>query len=228
MKIAIIPSNQGGIEESIMVPVGVACVAELVAVGVDAKLFDDAAPVTGETARLASLRAMIDRVNAWGADYAVSPHSNADGGSKRVNGILNLVYSDRTRDWATQLGTDYAEHAGYVWEGAKTPAEIGRGSLMFLSRTRMPAVIVEIGAWDTATELSLIRGQEQRLGSLLAHSIVRSLGLDVETEHPSASGLFVGDVAGRFNWGGGVTRETVDLIMARHIRRDHKGEADWL
>jgi len=188
LKLALVPSDQSGVEQPLattIATVTVSCLRRVYAV--DARLFLNTAPTNDYVG-------LTKAVNNWGAEWAVHVHSNADGGSTRVNGIMGLCYSDRTRAWVQHICMRLASSLSMAYEGTRTPAEIGRGSLYALSASTMPSAIVEIGAWDTAAELDMLKSRMPEIGAKLADAIAASLGIKQATPLPQEDPMSIDNV----------------------------------
>ena len=83
--------------------------------------------------------------NNSNADLFVSIHRNAMPTPGSASGVETLVYSDRglAREVARNINTNL-EQVGFVNRGV-----IERPNLVVLKRTRMPAVLVEVGFIDS-------------------------------------------------------------------------------
>ena len=100
-----------------------------------------------------SLRERVEMANAWGADYFLSIHVNANV-NPAINGTEAYVY--RKNSEAYYLGDDIVKEIVRRL-GTKNNGVYARPSLYVLRRTNMPAVLIElayISNYEDATLLS--------------------------------------------------------------------------
>lgn len=92
------------------------------------------------TSNATSLAARVNAANAWGADYFISIHCNANE-NPAINGSEVYVYRDPST--AASLARDVLD--GIVARmGTKDNGVRVNSSLYVLRRTRMPAILVEL------------------------------------------------------------------------------------
>lgn len=103
-----------------------------------------------------SLHERVDMANAWGADYFLSIHVNANV-NPQVNGTEAYVYSENSPSY--YLGVDIVNEIVRRL-GTKNNGVIARPSLYVLRRTQMPAVLIEL-AYISNYEDSLLLANEQ-------------------------------------------------------------------
>lgn len=94
------------------------------------------------TSNSSSLTARVNEANAWGADIFLSLHTNA-AANPAASGSEALIYS-RSSEVARELAEDILEELNLV-TGLRNRGVIERPGLYVLKRTRMPAVLVEMG-----------------------------------------------------------------------------------
>ncbi len=87
-----------------------------------------------------SLRERVNMANAWGADYFISIHVNANV-NPAINGTESYVYAAETPSY--YLGQDIVQEI-VRRVGTKNNGTYVRPSLYVLRRTQMPAVLVEL------------------------------------------------------------------------------------
>ena len=120
-----------------------------------------------------SLRARVDEANAWGADYFVSIHTNASV-EKSANGTEVLVYSQpsTSADLAEDILRDLTEITGLASRGVKS-----RPGLYVLRKTKMPAVLVELGFISNPNDAQKMRDNPSLFARGIYQGILDFLGL---------------------------------------------------
>lgn len=88
-----------------------------------------------------SLKTRVDMANGWGADYFVSIHSNYNS-NPNINGSEVYVYQEYSQAWylANDVLTKLVETAGTKDNRVRV-----NPSLYVLRKTKMPAILVELG-----------------------------------------------------------------------------------
>lgn len=105
------------------------------------------------TSNSSSLTERVREANAWGADLFLSLHTNAAANTS-ASGSEALIYSRRSTV-AYNLATDILEQLNLV-TGLRNRGVIERPGLYVLKRTRMPAVLVEMGFISNAYDAELM------------------------------------------------------------------------
>ena len=100
-----------------------------------------------------SVTERVRQANAWGADIFVSLHTNAST-NPNANGAEALIY-DRSANEAYNLAEDILEEMTLV-TGVRNRGIVERPGLYVLRRTRMPAVLVEMGFISNASDADLM------------------------------------------------------------------------
>lgn len=110
--------------------------------------------------------------NAVGADYFVSLHRNSSPYPNQYTGVESLVYS-RYGDAARLADSINArlEQVGFANRGIEE-----RPELAVLRRTRMPAVIVEVGFINTDADNRLFTERFDDVAQVIAAGILEVLG----------------------------------------------------
>ena len=106
------------------------------------------------TSNATSLAARVNDANSWGADYFVSLHTNASDNSA-VSGTETLAYSRDTRGYglAQAIQKNVVAVTGLPDRGVKL-----RPGLYVLRKTRMPAVLAELGFITNPGDAALLSG----------------------------------------------------------------------
>lgn len=115
--------------------------------------------------------------NNSNADLFVSIHRNAMPTPGSASGVETLVYSDRglAGEVARNINANL-EQVGFVNRGV-----IERPNLVVLKRTRMPAVLVEVGFIDSETDNELLDSRFDEVASAIANGILESIEEPKET-----------------------------------------------
>lgn len=119
-----------------------------------------------------------DMANAWGADLFISLHLNADRdadapGDYEAGGEEILVYNlnSPAADVALRMAGAMDELVPGAFRGVKAYP-----GLTVLKRTKMPALLLELGFVDNRTEGSILADDPQRAASIVAHALMSALG----------------------------------------------------
>ena len=120
------------------------------------------------TSNSSSLTARVREANAWGADIFISLHTNASV-NPGANGAEALIYS-KENEVAFNLATDILEELTLV-TGLRSRGVIERPGLYVLKKTKMPAVLVEMGFITNPEEAELMANSPE----LFARGIYRGI-----------------------------------------------------
>lgn len=115
-----------------------------------------------------SLRARVDDANAWGADAFISIHTNASD-RPAATGVEAFAYAKPSV--AFELGSDILS-ALSAETGLRNRGMKIRPGLYVLRRTRMPAVLVEVGFITNPSDAALMDGEPERFARGIYNGIV--------------------------------------------------------
>ena len=109
--------------------------------------------------------------NAVNADYFVSIHRNASPYPNQYTGVETLVYNryGEAARLAENINTRL-ERVGYTNQGVNE-----RQNLVVLNRTRMPAVLVEVGFINTDADNQLLDARFQETARAIADGILATV-----------------------------------------------------
>lgn len=127
------------------------------------------------------LKARTDKANAWGADLYFSVHHNAGINGGTGGGIVAITYTKVdaiTSDWQKAFYDALIQHTGLKGNRAKGQ-EMAKMNLHVCRETRMPAVLVELGFMDSATDVPIILTEKfaEQCATAIVEVIVRKGGL---------------------------------------------------
>ena len=120
-----------------------------------------------------SLSLRVQDANSWGADYFISIHTNA-AASPQATGSEQLVY--RTAGEAYRLAQAIAPALAEA-TGLRNRGIIARPGLYVLRRTRMPAVLSEIGFITNPSDAALMSTRPDLFARGIYRGILNYLGL---------------------------------------------------
>ncbi|MBS3680426.1 N-acetylmuramoyl-L-alanine amidase [Ornithinibacillus massiliensis] len=126
---------------------------------------------TSDTSRTLAQR--TNDANSWGADYFVSIHINAGGGTGYEDYIYNGSVSSNTVTYRDRLHAEIMRQVDFVNRGKK------RANFHVLRETNMPAVLTENGFIDNASDAAKLKSDAYLTRIALGHAngIAQALGL---------------------------------------------------
>ena len=154
-------------EQDLVYTVGQELASILRAEGYDVRLSRPTADTQLGTSNATSLAARVNEANAWGADYFISLHTNASV-IPEASGSEALVY--RLGSAAARLGEDILQGL-QASTGLANRGVVARPELYVLRRTRMPAVLVELGFITNPQDAALLANEPQRFAEGVADGI---------------------------------------------------------
>lgn len=154
-------------EQDLVFRIGRELAEILRAEGYDVRLSRPEPDTTLGTTNASSLAARVNEANEWGADYFISLHANAST-IPTASGVEGLVYRvDSTAgDLARSITRAVADATGLPDRGV-TP----RTNLYVLRRTRMPAVLMELGFITNPADAALLADSPQLFALGIANGI---------------------------------------------------------
>ena len=126
--------------------------------------------------------------NAAGADFFISIHRNSSPEANTYSGVESLVYnkSGIKLEMAENIN-EQLEAIGFVNLGVKE-----RPGLVVLRRTRMPAVLVEVGFINSDTDNMLFDNNFDDIALGIAEGILDTLQMNGEVSAPGSYTVQVG------------------------------------
>lgn len=125
------------------------------------------------TSNSSSLRMRVDEANQWGADYFISLHTNASDIAS-ASGVEAFAYSREGEAFA--LGEDIVENLSEA-TGIRNRGMKVRPGLYVLRKTRMPAVLVEMGFITNPRDAALMNSNPALFAQGIYNGIVEYTGL---------------------------------------------------
>jgi len=96
--------------------------------------------------------------NEWGADYFISIHCNATGGT----GTETFYYKDDSRDYAQVIQDTFVAEMGLRDRGVK------REAFAVIRFTNMPSILIELAFIDNAADAEVLRYRQDDMAAALA------------------------------------------------------------
>ncbi len=121
-----------------------------------------------------SLSARVKAANAFGADLFLSLHTNASADST-ASGSEGLVYSEKSKV-AVGVATEILEKM-HTYTGLRNRGIIARPGLYVLRKTKMPAVIIEMGFITNPYDASLMVYSPSLFSGAIYRGILTYYGL---------------------------------------------------
>lgn len=142
--------------------------------GVETKLSRRTKETNLGTNNSTSINARYRLANEWKADYFISIHANAGGGT----GAETLYHKADSLAYATVIQTEYVKAMGLVNRGIKYRDDVG-----VIMHTNMPAVLIELAFIDTYSDSLVLRDKQKSMAQAVANGFIKFLGLKLkETE----------------------------------------------
>ena len=159
-------------EQDITYTVGKILAEELESAGIETRLSRPTPETQLGNSNATSLAARTNDANDWGADYFISIHTNASE-FQNASGSEAFVYSPGSTA-ATLAGNIL--YALSVQTGLANRGVKARPSLYVLRKTKMPAVLVEIGFITNPYDASLMSNRPDLFAEGIANGVFSFLG----------------------------------------------------
>lgn len=158
-------------EQDLVFRIGVELADILRAEGYDVRLSRPTADTQLGTSNATALAARVNEANDWGADYFISLHANASE-LAGASGSEALVFNLNSE--AAELAEDILEELSDT-TGLPNRGVTQRMNLYVLRRTRMPAVLVELGFITNPGDAALMANSPQLFSLGVANGITEYL-----------------------------------------------------
>lgn len=139
----------------------------------DVRLSRPTEETTLGTSNASSLRIRVDEANNFGADYFISLHTNASNNTS-ASGSEALVYSSPSI--ASELGKDILAWLNRL-TGLRNRGIVNRPGLYVLRKTKMPAVLVEMGFISNPQDAALMNNSPELFAEGIYNGILQYTGL---------------------------------------------------
>ena len=123
------------------------------------------------TTNATSLSARSSMANTWGADYFISIHCNAGGGE----GSECFYTSEKGREFGTPILESLTESLQLKNRGMKIHAK----NLHVLTKTNMPAVLLELAFLDNRKDLTVLSTKQKEMAIAVVKGIAKFLGKEL-------------------------------------------------
>ena len=176
-----------------------------------------------------SINLRWQEANAFKADYFISIHVNAGGGT----GVETFFYKNetersvRSKEFAVNVNDIYAREMGIRNRGVKQDTQTYVGSLGVLRYTNMPAILIELGFIDSPLvnpDIDMLRNKKKEMAQALAKGIYFHTGVvpkwDVGTVRFSLFGEKIVDIDGYIEDG-------VTFVKARQFAEELGYVVEW-
>jgi N-acetylmuramoyl-L-alanine amidase len=134
----------------------------------------------------------IKECNAYGPDLAVDIHNNAGGGDGAE--VFHSHLGGKGKTLAENILAEIVK-VGQNSRGAKTRKNAnGKDYYGFIRQTSCPSVIVECAFVDNASDLKILatEGKRKSMGVAIAKGILKTLGVEIQSEKASLYRVQVG------------------------------------
>ena len=159
-------------EQDVVYRIGRELADRLRAAGYEVRLSRPTANTQLGTSNATSLRTRVDEANSWGADYYISLHTNSSS-SPAATGTEALVYSSPSR--AASLARDILAQIT-AKTGLRNRGVVVRSGLYVLRKTRMPAVLLELGFISNPNDAELLSEQPELFAEAITQGIINYTG----------------------------------------------------
>ncbi len=138
------------------------------------------------TDKTVSLAQRTNDANSWGADYFVSVHINAGGGTGYEDYIYNGSVSSNTVTYRDKLHAEVMKQVDFSNRGKK------RNNFHVLRESNMPAVLTENGFIDTVEDANKLKSDAylNRIALGHANGIAKALGLKKKSSGGDGSSTY--------------------------------------
>jgi len=119
-----------------------------------------------------AINARWSLANEWSADYFLSIHCNAGGGT----GTETYYYRDDSKTYAQVIQDTFVAEMGLGDRGIKY------GTFAVIRYTTMQAILIELAFIDTSADADILRNRQDDMASALARGFIRLLGLSEEED----------------------------------------------
>ncbi len=156
-------------EQDITYSIGYNLAENLKKLGLEIKLSRITKETNLGTNNSSSINTRYTMANNWNADYFISIHCNAGGGT----GTETLYYREDSKKYAEIIQNTYIEKTGLRNRGIKY-----RDNLGVLKRTKMPSILVETAFIDTEKDAEFLKSNQNIIVNALTEGFCKFLNID--------------------------------------------------
>lgn len=138
----------------------------------DIKLSRPTANTMLGTNNSSAVNARWKMANDWKADYFISLHNNAGGGT----GAETLYYRQDSKNFANAIHSVYVKEMNLKDRGLKY-----RDNLAVLNKTNMPSILIELAFIDTKSDNEILKNKQSEIAKAIAKGIISFLKLEKKT-----------------------------------------------
>ena len=136
-----------------------------------------------------SLKKRVDTANNWGAHIYLSIHHNAGINGGNGGGIVVYTYSatdDVTNEWKSALYKSLIKHTALKGNRSNP---LATANFYECKQTIMPAILLELGFMDSATDVPIILSEEyaDKCAAAISEVLIQRCGLIKKTSSPDNS-----------------------------------------
>ncbi len=137
-----------------------------------------------------SLGSRVNKANSWGADVYLSVHHNTGIGGRSGGGIISIAYtkaSEKSKEYQKVIYEELIKETG-LKGNRSDPMTLQ--NLYVCRETNMPAVLVECGFMDSATDVPIILSEDfaEKAAEALVNSLVKIGNLTKKAETTESNG----------------------------------------
>ena len=158
-------------EQDLVFAIGREFAEDLMSLGYEVRLSRPTPETQLGTSNITSLATRVNEANSWGADYFISLHANSSVLTE-ASGTEGLVY--RLDSVAEELAEELVEGVSEA-TGLRDRGVTARPNLYVLRRTRMPAVLMELGFISNPDDARLMAQNPALFAAGLTNGFVRFL-----------------------------------------------------
>jgi N-acetylmuramoyl-L-alanine amidase len=173
-----------------------------------------------------SINARWSAANEWGADYFISIHVNAGGGTGAETFFCkdNGARGNESEKFAKTVNDIFAQEMGLKNRGIKLDTQAAVGSIGVLRNTKMPAILIELAFIDspqTNPDVTILKDKRNEMAKALANGISKYIGVSKTQTVPF-------NLMGRVVQIEGQITDGTTFVAARQLLEALGYKVDWI